>query len=185
MTATVVALALAGATTTAAAGQTGMSAPLREPDVRYDPSPARVVRVMLKLAGVTRHDTVYDLGSGDGRVAIMAAQAYGARAVGVEIDPTLVALARANAARAGVADRVTFRNEDLFRADVGDATVVTLFLSPTVNTQLRPKLLAELRPGTRIVSHYHDMDDWRPARKVFVDYRPVYLWIVPERDLKP
>ena len=163
----------------AGAAQPAIAPPVRAPDVRYEPSPARVVRAMLKLADVTSQDVVYDLGSGDGRVAIMAAQAFGARAVGIEIDPHLVARARANAERAGVTARVTFRNEDLFAADLGEATVVTLFLSPTVNTRLRPKLLAELRPGTRIVSHYHDMDDWKPARKIHVDYRPVYLWVVP------
>ena len=150
-----------------------------EPDVRYDPSPPRVVRAMLNLAGVTAADLVYDLGSGDGRVPIAAATDHGARGVGIEIDPRLVARARANAERAGVADRVTFREEDLFKAHIGDATVVTLFLSPTVNLELRPKLLAELKPGTRVVSHYHDMGDWKPARKITVDYRPVYLWIVP------
>lgn len=154
--------------------------PSRKPDVRYDPSPPRVVHAMLGLAGVTAADVVYDLGSGDGRVPIAAARDHGARGVGIEIDPALVARARANAARAGVADRVTFREEDLFKADIRDATVVTLFLSPTVNLQLRPKLLAELKPGTRIVSHYHDMGDWKPARKITVDYRSVYLWVVPD-----
>ena len=135
----------------------------------------------MKLAGVTSQDVVYDLGSGGGRVAIMAAQAFGARAVGIEIDPDLVARARANAERAGVTARVTFRNEDLFAADLGDATVVTLFLSPTVNSRLRPKLLAELRPGTRIVSHYHDMGDWVPERRIRVQGRSIYLWTVPPR----
>jgi SAM-dependent methyltransferase len=153
--------------------------PSHKPDVRYDPSPPRVVRAMLNLAGVTAADVVYDLGSGDGRVPIAAATDHGARGVGIEIDPKLVARARANAERAGVADRVTFRQGDLFKADIGDATVVTLFLSPTVNLELRSKLLAELKPGTRVVSHYHDMGDWEPARKITVDYRPVYLWIVP------
>lgn len=154
--------------------------PLRKPDVRYDPSPPRVVRAMLDLAGVTAADVVYDLGSGDGRVPIAAASDHGARGVGIEIDPRLVERARANADRAGVADRVTFREGDLFKADIRHATVVTLFLSPTVNLELRPKLLAELKPGTRVVSHYHDMGDWKPARKITVDYRPVYLWVVPE-----
>ena len=154
--------------------------PSRKPDVRYDPSPPRVVRAMLRLAGVTAADIVYDLGSGDGRVPIAAASHHGARGVGIEIDPSLVDRARANAGRAGVADRVTFREGDLFKADIRDATVVTLFLLPTVNLQLRPKLLAELKPGTRVVSHYHDMGDWKPTRKITVDYRPVYLWVVPE-----
>ena len=182
MIAMVLAVAVFGGTVAGAAdGQPAIATPVREPDVRYEPSPMRVVRAMLKLADVTPNDVVYDLGSGDGRVPIMAAQAFGARAVGIEIDPDLVARARGNAERAGVAGRVTFRNEDLFEADLGDATVVTLFLSPSVNTRLRPRLLAELRPGARIVSHYHDMDDWKPERRIHVDGRPVYLWIVPER----
>ena len=177
------ALALAACGPVAGASAEPAAVPVRpthKPDVRYDPSPPRVVRAMLNLAAVTATDVVSDLGSGDGRVPIAAAADHGARGVGIEIDPSLVARARANAERAGVADRVTFREGDLFKADIGDATVVTLFLSPTVNLQLRPKLLAELKPGTRVVSHYHDMGDWKPARKITVDYRPVYLWVVPE-----
>jgi len=149
--------------------------------VRYEPSPPRVVHAMLDLAGVNASDVVYDLGSGDGRVPIAAARLHGARGVGIEINPKLVALARANAARAKVADKVTFRSGDLFEADIRDATVVTLFLYPDVNLRLRPKLLRELRPGTRVVSHYHDMDDWKPAKKIYVDYRPIYLWEIPAR----
>lgn len=179
-------LALATASGTATAEAPARSsqqatAPLRKPDVRYEPSPKPVVRAMLELAGVNAKDVVYDLGSGDGRTPIAAARDFGARAVGIEIDPKLVALARANARKAGVADRVSFRNEDLFEADFRDATVVTLFLYPDVNLKLRPRLLAELRPGTRIVSHYHDMGDWKPDRKIRVDGRPLYLWTIPKR----
>lgn len=153
---------------------------LREPDVRYDPSPREVVRAMLDLAGVTEKDVVYDLGSGDGRIPIAAARDYGARGVGIEIDPKLVARARTNAEEAGVAERVTFRNEDLFEADFREATVVTLFLLPEVNLRLRPRLLAELRPGTRVISHYHDMGDWEPDRSIKLLGRSVYLWTIPK-----
>lgn len=154
------------------------AAPLRKPDVRYEPSPPRVVDAMLKLAGVDRNDVVYDLGSGDGRIPIAAARDFGARAVGIEIDPKLVAVAKAKAMKAGVADRVEFRNEDLFLADIAPATVVTLFLYPDVNLKLRPKLLAELKPGTRVVSHWHDMADWKPDRTTRIAGRPLYLWTI-------
>ena len=163
----------AGAPSEAAAAK-----PLREPDVRYEPSPPRVIRAMLELAAVKPGDLVYDLGSGDGRLVISAARDFGARGVGVEIDPKLVALARDNARGAGVAGRVQFRNQDLFEADIGDATVVVLFLSSDVNLRLRPKLLSDLRPGARVVSHWHDMGDWRPDRTVQVEGRPIYLWTI-------
>jgi protein-L-isoaspartate O-methyltransferase len=149
--------------------------------VPYEPSSPRVVAAMLKLAEVKSDDLVYDLGSGDGRIPISAARNHGARAVGIEIDPKLVERARKNAQAAGVTDRVTFRNEDLFEADFSDATVVTLFLSPEVNLKLRPKLLAGLRPGTRIVSHWHDMGSWKPERRIRIDGIPIYLWRIPPR----
>ncbi len=155
------------------------AARLRKPDVRYAPSPHSVVRAMLTLAGVSRNDVLYDLGSGDGRIPIAAARVYGARAVGIDIDPKLVARARKNAREAGVSGLVTFRNEDLFEADLSAASVVTLFLYPDVNLKLRPKLLAELRPGTRVVSHWHDMGDWKPDRTIEVEGRPLYLWTIP------
>lgn len=155
------------------------AAPLRKPDVRYAPSPHSVVRAMLRLAGVSRTDVLYDLGSGDGRIPIAAAREFGARAVGIDIDPKLVARARQNAREAGVSKLVTFRNEDIFEADFGEASVVTLFLYPDVNLRLRPKLLAELRPGTRVVSHWHDMGDWKPDRMIEVEGRPLYLWTIP------
>jgi ribosomal protein L11 methylase PrmA len=133
---------------------------------------------MLDLAQVKPGDVVYDLGSGDGRIPITAARDHGARSVGIDIDPKLVARARTNAAKVGVSERVTFINQDLFETDLSEATVVTLFLYPDVNLKLRPKLLAELRPGTRVVSHWHDMADWQPDRTIRVMDRPVYLWII-------
>jgi predicted RNA methylase len=136
---------------------------------------------MLELAGVTRDDVVYDLGSGDGRIVIAAARTYGARGVGIDLDPRLVAEARRSAARAGVADRVTFVEGGIFHADISNATVVTLFLLTSLNERLRPKLQAELRPGTRIVSHAFRMGDWTPEREIVVDDRAMFLWRVPTR----
>jgi SAM-dependent methyltransferase len=154
-------------------------------DVIWVPSDLVVVRTMLEMAGVGRDDVVYDLGSGDGRIVIMAAREYGARGVGVDIDPVLIRQARANAVTAGVADRVTFVEQDLFTADIGDATVVAIYLGREVNLRLRPKLLGELRPGTRIVSHDYDLGDWLPARRATVDFdnrdHLVFLWRVPAR----
>jgi ribosomal protein L11 methylase PrmA len=137
-----------------------------------------VVEAMLDLAKVGPGDVVYDLGCGDGRIVIAAAR-RGARGVGVDIDPARVREARANARAAGVEDRVEIREEDLHRTNVGDATVVMLFLQPETNLQLRPRLLAELRPGARVVSHWHDMGDWQPDAQVRVSSRDVYLWTVP------
>ena len=153
----------------------------REPDVRYDPTPQPVVREMLRLAGVGPTDRVYDLGSGDGRIPIIAAREFGARGVGIDIDPRRIREAEANARAAGVTDRVRFRNEDLFEADFRDATVVTLFLSADVNSRLRPRLMRELAPGTRVVSYWHDMGDWRPRRTVRVRGANIYLWHIPPR----
>ena len=152
---------------------------LRQPDVRYEPSPRPVVREMLELAEVGPQDLVYDLGSGDGRIPIMAAEEFGARGVGIDIDPERIAEAEANAREAGLTDRVSFRNEDLFEADFSDASVVTLFLSRDVNRRLRPILLRQLRPGTRIVSYWHDMGDWEPKRTVPTERANIYLWTVP------
>ena len=153
-------------------------------DVPYVQTPHEVVAQMLRLAGVGRNDVVYDLGSGDGRLVIAAARDFGARGVGVEIDPRLVAQSVESARRAGVGDRVTFREHDLFQTDLADATVVTLYLSPALNLRLRPKLLRELRTGARIVSHDFDMGDWPPARALRIDVRDrasqVYLWVVPK-----
>ena len=154
---------------------------LRAPDVRYEPTPQRVVRQMLRLAKVGPGDVVYDLGSGDGRIPITAARDFGARGVGIEIDPELVRRSEANALAAGVAGRVAFRHADLFEADFSEATVVTLFLYPDVNLRLRPKLLAELEPGTRVVSYWHDMGDWKPERIDSAPRASIYLWRIPER----
>lgn len=177
-------LALVGcmsASPDATPGPAAAAQPLREPDVRYVPSPPRVVRAMLRLAKVRPGDLVYDLGSGDGRIPIAAARDFGARGVGIDIDPAQIAEANANARKAGVADRVVFREEDLFEADFRDATVVTLFLQRDLNLRLRPRLLAELAPGTRIVSYWHDMGDWKPERRINAGQAWVFLWTVPER----
>ncbi len=154
-------------------------------DVPYVPTPEPVVNAMLKLAQVKRGDVLYDLGSGDGRIVIAAAKRYGVRGTGVDIDPRRIDEANANARKAGVAGRVRFVNQDLFAIDFSEATVVTLYLLPRINLQLRPKLLAELRPGTRIVSHGFDMGDWRPERVVEVGSSTIYLWIVPPAAATP
>jgi SAM-dependent methyltransferase len=152
------------------------------PDVR---TPLVVVNEMLRLADVIAGDVVYDLGSGDGRILIAAARDRGARGVGLEIDPALVAQSTERARRLGLADRLTFRRQDLFEADLTPATVVTLYLSPELNRRLRPKLLRELRPGARIVSHGFDMGDWAPTRTLQVSSNEgshtLYLWVVPGR----
>jgi len=155
----------------------------RAPDVRYEPTPHDIVAEMLKLAQVGAKDVVYDLGCGDGRIVITAAKQLGARGVCVDIDPQRIRESRANAQRSGVTERVLFLEQDLFETRLGDATVVTLFLSPEVNLKLRPKLWRELKPGTRVVSYVHDMGDWTPreTRNVEGTYGPrkLYLWIVP------
>jgi SAM-dependent methyltransferase len=159
-----------------AAPQFGSSGTL---DVPYVPTRPELVEQMLKLANVKKTDVVYDLGCGDGRIVIMAAQKFGARAVGVDADPERIKEANANAEKAGVADRVKFVEGNLFNADIHDATVVTLYLLPDVNMRLRPKLLKDLKPGTRIVSHSFDMGDWKPDREIEVEGSRLYLWTVP------
>lgn len=150
-------------------------------DVPYVPTSEPVVRRMLELGEVTAADIVYDLGSGDGRIPIAAVRDFGAkRAVGIEIDPELVALANENARIANVSDRVQFVQADIFEADFSEATVITLYLWPKVNLRLRPRLF-ELKPGTRVVSHSHNMGDWRPEKTVSVDGSTLYFWRVPER----
>ena len=156
-------------------------APALSRDVPFVPTPERVVEKMLEVAQVGPKDVVYDLGSGDGRIVIAAAKKHGARAVGIDIDPERIKEARDNARRAGVSDRVEFRQEDLFKADFREATVVTMYLLTGVNQKLRPKLLAELKPGTRLVSHAFDMGDWKPAQTYKVGTSTVYYWVVPER----
>ena len=153
--------------------------PARLPDVIYVPTPEAVVNAMLEVARVTRNDVVYDLGCGDGRIVIAAAKKYGSRGVGIDIDPQRLAEARANALSAGVADRVEFRQEDLFEADIREATVVTLYLLPSLNLRLLPKLERDLRPGTRLVSHAFDMGDWTPEQHLEIDGRHVYFWKLP------
>ena len=152
---------------------------LRPPDVKFVGTPQNVVEAMLTLAKVTPVDVVYDLGSGDGRIPITAAKLFGARGVGIEIDPFHLRIARDNVSKAGIGERVTFLNEDLFQADIHDATVVTLFLLPKLNLQLIPKFRRELRPGTRIVSHKFDMgDDWPPEQSQDVNGLMIYLWTI-------
>jgi len=149
-------------------------------DVPFVESPQPIVNKMLELAKVDEDDVVYDLGSGDGRIVISAAKDFGANGVGVEIKPELVAKAQANAKKAGVADRVEFRQGDLFEADISEATVVTLYLLPSVNMKLRPKLFQELSPGTRVVSHDFDMNEWQPDTTWESGGETVHRWTIPE-----
>ena len=151
--------------------------PVRTPDVMFTPTRHAVADAMLRLAHVTAADVVYDLGSGDGRIPIIAAQKYGARGLGIEIDPALVRRARENAAEAEVADRVSFTVGDLFTSDLSGATVITMYLSPNVLKQLQPRLRA-LKPGTRIVSHQFPMSGWPPDREENVDESALLLWVV-------
>jgi ribosomal protein L11 methylase PrmA len=150
-------------------------------DVLYLATPHAVVEAMLLLAGLRPGDVLYDLGAGDGRIVIAAAQRYGVRAVGIELDARKVAEARANVVRAGLEDRVEIRQGDALEADLGDASVVTLFLFPEINERLAPKLRRELRPGTRIVSHRFGLGDWPPERRVEFRGHPLLRWTVPQR----
>ena len=163
--------------------------PAREPDVPYVPTTETAVKAMLQLAKVRSSDVVYDLGCGDGRIVIAAAKDYGARGVGIDIDPERIREAKEKARRAGVENRVEFREQDLFRSDFHEATVVTLFLLPAINKRLRPQLEA-LKPGTRVVSNTFEIGDWKPAREIAVKddaddayyfgSRRLFLWIVPK-----
>jgi SAM-dependent methyltransferase len=162
----------------------GSPAPTARPaNPRYEPTSMAVVRAMLVLARATPADVVYDLGCGDGRIVIMAASGFGARGVCVDIDPERIAESRANARAAGVADRIRFLNEDLLTTDLGGATIVTLYLSNELNLALRPKLERELKPGARVVSHWHAMGDWKPQAAIGVPSewgeRYLYLWTIP------
>lgn len=150
-------------------------------DVPYVPTSSETVAEMLRMARVASDDLVYDLGSGDGRIVIAAAKDHGARGVGIDIDPVRIREANENATIAGVSDRVTFVQGDLFDADLRDATAVTLYLLPDVNLKLRPKLLAELRPGTPVVSHDFSMGAWQPDERKEVGGDVLMLWIVPSR----
>jgi SAM-dependent methyltransferase len=154
-------------------------------DVPYVPTPEQVVAEMLRVAGVGKRDVLYDLGSGDGRIVVTAAKRFGTRGTGIDIDPLRVQESNENARAAGVSNRVRFIQGDIFDADIRPATVVTLYLLPAVNMKLRPKLLRELRPGTRVVSHNYDMGDWKPEKTIQVrlsgSTHTVYYWVVPEK----
>ncbi len=164
----------------------------RTPDVPFVPTTERAVEAMLDLAKVTKNDLVYDLGCGDGRIVITAAKKYGARGVGIDINPERIAEARANAKREGVEHLVKFIEQDLFEADIRESSVVTLFLLSSVNLKLRPKLLAELKPGTRVVSNTFDMGDWKPDKEFSLDdngedsylSHKFFLWIIPQKQAK-
>ncbi len=158
----------------------------RTPDVIYVPTPQPVVKEMLRVTNVKAGDVVYDLGCGDGRIVITAAKDHGARGIGVDIDPRRIRESRENARKAGVQDKVKFVTADLFEMNFKDATVVTLYLLPSLNVKLRPKLFNDLRPGTRVVSHDFDMDDWEPDKHLEVAMgdgatKDVYYWVIPAR----
>lgn len=150
-------------------------------DVPYVPTPAPVVEAMLKLGKVQPSDFVIDLGCGDGRIVVMAAEKFGARGIGYDLNPQRISEANENARKAGVAGRVQFIEKNLFEADIRQATVVTLYLLPDVNLRLRPKLLRDLPTGARIVSHSFDMDDWKPDQKIEVNGKTLYYWVVTEK----
>jgi ribosomal protein L11 methylase PrmA len=156
-----------------------VQAPSRTPDIHFVPTSTGIADAMLEGAHVTRDDVVYDLGSGEGDIVIEAAVKFGARGVGVELDPKLVATSRDRAEKAGVADRVEFRVGDLFEADIAGATVVTLYLSPATNLRLEAKLVRELKPGTRVVSHRFEMAGWIPDERVTVSQHPVFFYTMP------
>src|SRR5918997_5475926 len=184
MTTRILALALmlsVASTPYAFAQAATQEAPTRRPDVIYVPTPEEVVEAMLQVANVTKNDIVYDLGSGDGRIPITAAKKYGARAIGIDIDPQRVKEANENLKQAGVSGNVKFLNQDLFETNLSEASVVTLYLLPSLNIKLMPKLMKELKPGTRIVSHAFDMGDWKPEKELDVDGRKVYYWTIPKR----
>jgi tRNA G37 N-methylase Trm5 len=149
--------------------------------VPYVPTPQNVVDTMLKLANIKPGDVIYDLGSGDGRIVITAAKQYGVRGVGIDINPVRVKEANENARKEGVADKVTFKKNDLFEEDIHEATVVTIYLLPSVNLKLKPKLFRELKPGTRIISHDFDMGDWKPEQRVEVDNHRIFTWTIPQK----
>lgn len=149
-------------------------------DVPYVPTPQKVVEGMLELAKVNEGDVVYDLGCGDGRIVITAAKDYGATGIGVDLNPERIEEANANAIDAKVDDKVTFYEGDLFDFDFSKADVLTLYLLPDVNLKLMPKIQSEMKPGSRVVSHAFDMGDWEPDKKISVDGKTIYLWIIPE-----
>jgi precorrin-6B methylase 2 len=164
---------LAAALAPPAAGQE------RSPDVHFVPTPHEVVAAMLQVARVGSKDVLYDLGSGDGRIVITAARKYGTRGTGIDLDPARIEESRVAARKAGVTDKVQFRQADLFQTDLRDASVVTLYLLPTLNVRLRPKLYQELKPGSRVVSHAFDMGDWKPDSTFMASTSAVFFWVVP------
>lgn len=178
----ILALGVAGlATGLSVFASRAQNVPLRQPDVPYQPSPQYVVDKMLALARVSKDDVLYDLGCGDGRIVITAAEKYGARGVGIDIDPQRIAEARANAKKAGVENRVQFQVGDLYASDFSDATVVTLFLWPHVNLKLRPLLWQQLQVGTRVVSHLWDMGpEWPPEQIETIRGKKIYYWTITE-----
>lgn len=155
--------------------------PAPDLDVPYVPTRQTVVDAMLNLAQVTNKDIVYDLGCGDGRIVITAAKQFGATGTGIDINPERIKEANQHARAANVTDKVKFEQADLFKTDFSKATVVTLYLLPAVNLKLRPILLKQLKPGTRIVSHAFNMGDWEPEQKIMVDGSTIYLWTVPQK----
>src|SRR5688500_6401397 len=157
----------------------GRGQPPRPPDVHFVPTPMEVVDAMLAVAKVTKNDRLFDLGSGDGRIVITAAKRLGTRGIGIDIDPQRIIESNRNADTAGVTRLVEFRQADLFQTDLRSATVVTLYLLPRLNVQLRPKLFAELRPGSRVVSHAFDMGDWTADSTQSLDGRQVFYWVMP------
>lgn len=169
----------------AAAGAQSPTKETKPLDVPYVPTHESLVDEMLAMARVGKNDVLYDLGSGDGRIVITAARKFGTRGVGYDLDPERIKEARDNARRAGVVDRVRFEQQDIFTAKIADATVVTMYLLPDVNLKLRPKLFAELKPGTRIVSHNYDLGDWQPLQRKEMDVNGVnhtlFLWVIPPR----
>jgi SAM-dependent methyltransferase len=159
------------------------AAPRKEPDIHYVPTPQELVEVMLDMAKVGKDDIVYDLGSGDGRLVITAAKEYGASGVGIDIDPKRIAESRENAKKAAVEDKVRFLEQDLFESDFRDATVVTVYLLSELNLRLRPQIFAQLKPGTRLVSHAFNMGDWEPDAQKTIEINGnsynAYYWVVP------
>src|SRR5687768_148513 len=178
--ATLMIATMVGGTTAIVRAQDEAAAPVKK-DVPYVPTPQPVVDRMLEMAAVTKDDVVYDLGCGDGRMVVTAAKKYGAKGVGVDIDPQRIKESNENAKSAGVTDKVQFSIKDLFTMEFGDATVLTMYLLPQVNLKLRPKILSDMKPGSRVVSHSFDMDDWKPDGEDEVDSSNIYFWIVPAK----
>lgn len=175
-----------GATSICTAAQVDVPSPNRKLDVWYVPTPNEIVDRMLDVANVSALDVVYDLGCGDGRIVIAAAKKYGTRGVGVDLDPARIREAQANAKKAGVENLVTFKVGDMFKTDLHEATVVTLYLLPELNRRLKPKLFAELRPGARVVSHDWDMGrDWPADQEIKLGTSGIYMWKMPPHVDRP